>query len=74
MDCLECEGGSEFRGRADINGFLATPRGGKCNRSPLFYAFGWAGGDSPSFAKAWMQGMDYIRSLCPGERPPQGRP
>jgi hypothetical protein len=44
--------GLEFRGRAGIEDFLATPLGRKHKNSPFFFAFGWCGHFSPSFATA----------------------
>lgn len=57
--------GLEFRGRTGIAEFLATPEGRKCRRSPFFFAFGWGGGDSPSYTRAFQHVLDYVRSLCP---------
>ncbi len=51
--------GLEFRGLAGISEFLATPRGRKCKRSPFFYAFGWGGGDSPSFSASMLRAFAY---------------
>jgi len=44
--------GLEFLGRSEVKDFLATKEGGKCRKSPFFYAFGFGGGMSPSFAAA----------------------
>lgn len=51
--------GLEFRGRAGIREFLSTTEGRKCHRSPFFHAFGWGGGDSPSYAKALQDSLAY---------------
>jgi hypothetical protein len=45
--------GLEFRGRREIQEFLGTPRGRKCKRTAMFFAFGWAGMNSPSFRRSW---------------------
>jgi hypothetical protein len=39
-DPIEYFPGLEFRGRAEIVGFLKTPEGKKCKKTPFFYAFG----------------------------------
>ena len=51
--------GLEFRGREEINAFLATPRGKKCKRSPFFYAYGWGGWCSPMMRKAQADASAY---------------
>jgi len=54
--------GLEFRGRAEINGFLTTPEGKKCKRSPFFFAFGWGGMQSPSFRKCYVEVMQRMKA------------
>ncbi|WP_165247998.1 hypothetical protein [Paludisphaera soli] len=57
--------GLEFRGRAGIEEFLATPRGREYRRFPFFYAFGWGGEHSPGMRRAWEHGNAYLRELYP---------
>ena len=57
--------GLEFRGRAGIETFLATPQGKACKRSPFFYAFGWGGRNSPSINEAWRLSEVYVREQYP---------
>lgn len=57
--CMAYFPGLEFVGRAGIEGFLATAAGRKCRRSPFLYAFGWGGGESSTFSKAWKEAMAY---------------
>jgi hypothetical protein len=59
--------GLEFRGREGIREFLATPRGRKCRKSPFFYAFGWGGGDSPSFSDAMRKAFAHQLSFLTTE-------
>jgi hypothetical protein len=44
--------GLEFSGRSGIEEFLKTPQGRRCKNTPFFFAFGWGGHKSPSFARA----------------------
>lgn len=55
--------GLEIKGRDGIAAFLHTPKGRTCKKSPFFYAFGWGGGLSPSFARAQQQCMEFVNSL-----------
>ena len=52
--------GLEFRGRAEIEAFLRTPRGRACRKSPFFYAFGWGGQNSPSFRRCYEQAQKAL--------------
>ena len=60
--------GLEFPGRAGIAGFLATPLGHGLERSPFFHAFGFAGCESSSFARAWADAQAYLHELVRGRR------
>lgn len=51
--------GLEFKGRKGIQEFLDTPLGRKHRRDPFFYAFGWGGGESPGYVKAFHDAMEY---------------
>lgn len=57
--------GLEFRGRAGIKEFLATPQGRACKKSPFFFAFGWGGRNSPGINEAWRQSEAYVRERYP---------
>ncbi len=62
-ECVAYFPGLEFLGRAGIEGFLGSPRGRKCNRSPFLYAFGWGGRYSPSFVAARERAFLHVREL-----------
>ena len=51
--------GLEFMGRRGVAAFLQTPMGREHKADPFHYAFGWGGGDSPSYQKAFREAMDY---------------
>ena len=52
--------GLEFRGRAGIAEFLASPRARGLERKPFLCAFGFAGCKSPSFTQARAQAHHYL--------------
>ena len=52
--------GLEFKGRAGIAEFLATPLGRGCKRTAFFTAFGMFGGESASFALARADAMKHF--------------
>ncbi len=56
--------GLEFVGRPGIEGFLATPAGRGCKRSPFFHSFGWGGHESESFRRARLLSENHMRALC----------
>lgn len=56
--------GLEFVGRDGIEAFLATKKGKKCKKSPFFSAFGWGGGDSPSYQQACQNALAYSAAFA----------
>jgi hypothetical protein len=56
--------GLEFKGRHDIEEFLGTPLGKACRKSPFFFAFGWGGGQSPTFRAAQDNAMAFVWRMC----------
>lgn len=61
--CVAYFPGLEFVGRAGIEGFLGTPRGRECKRSPFFYAFGWGGVHSPGYSGAWKKAFSHVNTV-----------
>jgi hypothetical protein len=59
--------GLEFEGRRGIAAFLRTPTDREHKSDPFHHAFGWEGGDSPSYQKAFWDAMAYQATLFPRE-------
>lgn len=55
--------GLEYRGRNEIDAFLASPQGEGCRRSPFFYAYGWGGWESPSMRKAQEDARAFVLAV-----------
>lgn len=55
--------GLEFRGRAEIEEFLRTPRGRNCKRTPFFFVFGWGGMECPHFRKCYDEALAFERKV-----------
>ena len=61
--------GLEFKGRHEIGEFLATSLGKACRKSPFLFAFGWGGGQSPTFRAAQENALAFVQRMflsgCP---------
>lgn len=57
--------GLEFKGRNEIDEFLATPRGRKCKRSPFLFAFGWSGMDHVGMQLSWAFARKVLDVMAP---------
>jgi hypothetical protein len=68
-DCEAYWPGLEFQGRDGIKDFLAKA-GNKYRRSPFFYAFGWGGNISPTFAAAAAAANQYMFARLHSKRKP----